>query len=105
MLIQQYVYRIPPPFFVVSYTIFTEGYSYFWSNTPKHIGGMWYIYIYIYCYIDMFVHVVDIFEEVSARMHGQENLQKKKFKMWIRFSQIFQKSRSQLQILSARNMT
>jgi hypothetical protein len=25
----------------------------------------------------MFVHVVGIFEEVSARMHGQENLKKK----------------------------
>lgn len=46
---------------------------------------------YVYCYIDIFVHLVGIFEEVTARMHGKENL--KNLKMWIRSPQILQKSR------------
>ena len=40
--------------------------------TPKHVERMW----LIYCYINMYVHLVGIFGELSTRMHGMEILKK-----------------------------
>ena len=47
------------------YTTFREG-------TLKHVGGIW----QTYCYINIYVHLVGIFEESSMRMHGTENFKK-----------------------------
>jgi hypothetical protein len=38
-------------------------------NTPKHGGGMW----QIYCHINIHVHLVGIFKEVTTKMRGMEN--------------------------------
>jgi hypothetical protein len=38
-------------------------------RTPKHVGAIW----QIYCYINIYVRLVDMFEELSTRLHGTEN--------------------------------
>ena len=39
-------------------------------STLKHVGGMW----GIHCYINIYVHIVGMFEEVSMRMFETEKL-------------------------------
>ena len=34
-------------------------------STPKHVGGMW----QIYCYMNIYMHIVGIFEEISYNNH------------------------------------
>jgi hypothetical protein len=40
------------------------------KHTPNHVGERW----LIYCYVDILMHLVAVYEDVSTKMHGKENI-------------------------------